>query len=247
MFCGGPGETDDHVVPLALGGTDVLKDSSCEECRAHLNKTVDAPILNGMLLLPRMAFNRPRSSKRPPRANGKVRFVPGSVKTGDKMQERTIPTADSPRRMTLLQTVKPYLLDPGAARQPPGGFTITGISMYISPGEPVGRDTEFPEKPGEFLLFLKMIGKIGLAAAYLLRDDLEFEPIIRPLFAPDSALEVLEFVGAGAPLPRTDRLYRLAVREEGRYVVASVQIFSDLGMPNYDVVVGLRKGSAIFR
>jgi hypothetical protein len=39
----------------------------------------------------------------------------------------------------------------------------------------------------------------------------------------------------------------LGVREEGRYVVASVQIFSDLGMPNYDVVVGLRKGSAIFR
>lgn len=33
IYCGGEGQTDEHVIPLALSGTMVLNKASCEDCR----------------------------------------------------------------------------------------------------------------------------------------------------------------------------------------------------------------------
>jgi len=33
IYCGGLGETDEHIIPFSLGGTDMLLKASCEKCR----------------------------------------------------------------------------------------------------------------------------------------------------------------------------------------------------------------------
>lgn len=34
IYCGGVGTTDEHIIPLALGGKHILRKASCENCRA---------------------------------------------------------------------------------------------------------------------------------------------------------------------------------------------------------------------
>ena len=38
IYCGAACETDEHVVPLALGGDEILEKASCEMCRAITSK-----------------------------------------------------------------------------------------------------------------------------------------------------------------------------------------------------------------
>jgi len=244
IFCGGAGETDDHVVPLALGGTDVLHKSSCESCRDQLNTKIDAPVLNGKLLFPRMIFKRQRSKKRSPRTEGKVRTVPGGQ---GPMVEVTREFESAPRRLIMWTTERPWLLDQSRPRRVDGGFTLKSCSAYISPGSMFSTDeSEIFFSSEVFLNFYRMIAKIGLASAYLLSENWQFEPIIQSALVDENSVGILDFVGEGPPFDLTEKPYQLALRTDGKHLVASVQIFADMRMPTYDVVVARRAGWALF-
>lgn len=63
IFCGGKGETNEHILPYALGGKVVLVNASCDNCRALTSKWERSP-LHKSWLLARAALDYPsRKSK----------------------------------------------------------------------------------------------------------------------------------------------------------------------------------------
>ena len=44
IYCGGPGETDEHIIPHALGGKHILHKASCEKCRSITSQWERNPI-----------------------------------------------------------------------------------------------------------------------------------------------------------------------------------------------------------
>jgi len=46
IYCGGEGETDEHIIPFALGGTAKLFKASCEKCRNITSKYERNPLRN---------------------------------------------------------------------------------------------------------------------------------------------------------------------------------------------------------
>ena len=44
IYCGGVGQTDEHVIPRALGGTMLLRKASCETCRNITSRCERSPL-----------------------------------------------------------------------------------------------------------------------------------------------------------------------------------------------------------
>lgn len=58
IYCGGKGETDEHVMPLALGGEMILRKASCNPCRA-VTSQCESHLLKHSLVQARACLNYP--------------------------------------------------------------------------------------------------------------------------------------------------------------------------------------------
>ncbi len=65
--------TDEHVIPLALGGNLVLREASCTACARIINKQIETPVLFkewGYLRIKRGFPSRNKNNKREARKTG---------------------------------------------------------------------------------------------------------------------------------------------------------------------------------
>lgn len=240
IWCGGAGETDDHIVPLALGGKHILRDSSCEQCRNRLNQNVDQPVLRGLLSLPRAAYQVPRSNKREPEKVLKYRTSPGDH-VPDRVQK--IERQSVPRVMNALLHPPPSLLSDEGPSPYGDGMPVAGIWLHAEVPEEAAVFLAAENSPvssqNDYRLFIRMMAKIAYSwACFELGAD-GFTPLILDVIEGKDE-DIFRLCGNCNNHAEVDRedWYTLSLRHEAHFVIASVRVFASFGMPTYDVVVG---------
>jgi hypothetical protein len=258
VYCGSAGSSgglsDEHIVPLSLGGDAVLKKASCRRCA-----TVTSQI---ELYLGRSIFHEFRAHVRAPSRRRRLpSTLSANVSVGDQeVTTREFPAGDQPFALML-----PIWDWPGIMRQvqPSPDFPVCDVRAYnFMPSdlrETLGLPDDAPEPivhiaPGSIdnVRFARGIAKIAYCGAVARYGFDGF----RPLAVPDIILGkyscIPYFVGSdpGPPPPPDPGQVRHAMdfatatsRDGMRLLVAAIRLFAhsgspEHGMPIYRVVVG---------
>jgi HNH endonuclease len=249
IYCGCTSKrlTEEHIIPLGLGGDLILPEASCEDCNAITGTVVEGPCLQKMLIAPRTHWKikTRRPKKRPtmlpvgigepekdfewrgasitdhPLAFGLPVFAPAGILTNEP-----------PRREFHLLTAWAYKSDEADDRLKAHGETA-GMWQWFSPE-----------------LFCRMLAKI---AHSFVVAELHLDSFVA--FLPDIILGRSEIIShhvggtiapdvpptstpAGSELQHDLAIYYRSVRDGPPVVSATVQLFSTLHAPVYEVIVG---------
>ncbi|PTR05191.1 MULTISPECIES: HNH endonuclease [unclassified Novosphingobium] len=247
IFCGGPGTTRDHIVPEALGGRHTIANSSCEPCRDRLNREIDQPVLKRFLHAARLTYGVPRNRSRKPDKYLKLMVAPHE---GGELEVLSLPLKFMPKRFMLPVFEGPYILENKTVNiQDPCilknifAHNILSESVYNTGG---GCGLIPMIAVDDLILFMRMMAKSALTLAFLSLNKDEFEPIIMEFVNGNQHLSFLTgSMGMHDPQKNENKYYDLKIGYMGKYILASIQIFSHLKMPYYDFVVGIRKDYGI--
>lgn len=229
------GLTDEHVVPLALGGADILEAASCPAC-ARATSAVEIHIARSPALWPlRRALGLRSRRKRMQPSSFAAREV-----IGDQKHEVSIPVESFPLAVPFFVFDRPTFLN---ATAPPAS-TIGRVELWFP--RPMTNSTALEiEMNLSAHDVARMVAKVGLGYAIgsLGRAALG-DVFVRDLILGRTE-RGNEFVGTLDPPPRLDgsRLHAHAVRtnDEG-IVTVDVQLFrpphAHKPTPVYQIVVG---------
>jgi len=117
IYCGGKGETDEHMIPLALSGSIILKCASCESCRVITSKHEYNP-LHHVFAEARASLNYPSRKRNFSKEEFPLQVV---LKNGQKTTLKL-----TQQEITGFATFLEYSL-PGFFY--PGGYTKKGINV----------------------------------------------------------------------------------------------------------------------
>ncbi|MGZ0079033.1 HNH endonuclease [Methylomonas sp. YC3] len=86
--------TDEHIIPLALNGTLIIRDAACDSCRAISNEKYENPALQADLLVPRLLLGLKRRKK------NQKKHMP-TAKLGNHLMDEGGKTFNTPLMTTL--------------------------------------------------------------------------------------------------------------------------------------------------
>jgi hypothetical protein len=246
--------TDEHVIPLGLGGTNILKSSSCLSCNEITSKFENF-ILRGHWLGIRKKLNTGSRRKNRPFAPLKVNLIkpdgtkiPGTV----PVEECTFQLIFSLFEPEILATeiqggIKPYAKGIGMMTIGAGGPTILtesdGRKRRILGGEKI-----------EYLLheftaenFFRFLAKVAHSFAIKERGINVCKTYFLREIILGNTKDAMKYIGnasylaQGIRLKRIDRFHSLELLEVNQYLTVLVQLFNVANhdvQPIYQVVVG---------
>lgn len=246
--------TDEHVIPLGLGGTHILKASSCLSCNEITSK-FEYFILRGHWLGIRKKLNTGSRRKNKPFAPLKVNLIkpdgtkiPGTVSVEECIFQLVFSLFEPEILATEIQGgIKPYAKGIGMVVIGAGGPTIltetNGRKRRIFGGEKI-----------EYLLheftaenFFRFLAKV--AHSYTIKE--RGINACRTYFLREIILgntkDAMKYIGNASPLAqgirlkKIDRFHSLEFLETNQYLTVLVQLFNvenhDV-QPIYQIVVG---------
>lgn len=227
--------TDEHVVPLALGGVDVLEAASCPSC-ASATSAVELRVARSPALWPlrRALALRSRRRRKQPSAFAAREAI------GDQKRDVTIPVESFPLAVPFFVFGPPTFL---GGTTPPAR-TVGRAMVWFPKARTNATALEIPMGLDAHDV-ARMIAKVGLGYAIgaLGRDALG-DVFVRELILGRTE-RGNDFVGTLDPAPRLDsnRLHAHAVRvSDGGIVTVHVQLFrpphAHKPTPVYEIVVG---------
>ena len=250
IYCGTKdGEmTDEHVIPFGLGGNVVLPKSSCKACAketARMEQTIQRMLLGPFRV--RLGLPTRRPKERPQHLEIQI------LKDGKAIKKNVSP-ADFPLIYHTAQLPSPRIL---SGLPPTNKLDYEMVGIFNDDAA----TKKFMDKPGDAIsvgvfepfVFYRFLAKIAHSFAIGRLGMAHFKSFFLPdivLWKADIPTNTLfQLIGGGADLPDpapTDPtvrwLHSLRTRGEHpptfRYVVATIQLFSFLNAPTYDVVVG---------
>jgi len=247
IFCGGVAATDDHIIPLALGGRHILRKSSCEPCRDKFNTSVDQPVLRGVLHSARLAYGVPRSKKRKPQETFRIMLLP---EEGGVAEVLSLPFANLPKYLMIPIFEGPAILK-GEILVEEGIYKIDRTFVHNKDGNFAVQGREGGSllwKIDDYVLLMRMLAKAAHSLAYLHFDSGSFIPLMGDLL---EGLQHPSYLCGCLDIfhnrNNTNKYYDVRLGYLGNYLVASLQIFSNIEMPYIDFIVGMRRGFAVFR
>lgn len=249
-----PGEaiTDDlgreHIIARKLGGELILHKASCLRCAGQINKEIEAPMLTKTLLSPRTHLSLPTSKPRTTLPMGRWKHdgseLPKNLSNVD-IQEEEFPLNEHMLKAFFWRLAPPGIL---TNSQPIETFHIIGVGFHSDNNSLIPKHApseKFVETvPFNPAVFCRMIAKIahGAAVAELGMDS--FEPLL-----PDIIMGRSPYISylVGSLRRTTSRLrnrkkaipHEITLKLQEGFLVATVQLFANLGMPIHQAVVGL--------
>ncbi|MBI4967152.1 MAG: hypothetical protein HZC25_03445 [Rhodospirillales bacterium] len=223
--------TDEHIVPLSLGGQHIILKASCDAC-ADITKRFEQDVARGLWGDARISYNAPsrRKKKRP------THFALGEI---------IVPYSQYPAPMVFYSMTRAGLLEgmPEAVDLSPL-WTLVALSDHE-------RNMAFEQKHGAPLTakfrhvpdsFARLLAKIGYGQVLCSLDPGEFRPICVPYIL---GKKNPSFVVGGSALitePNADVGYMLATTCFGTsdkiMLIATIRLFANNSSPTYHVVVG---------
>lgn len=248
IYCGATGRlTDEHIIPLALGGDFILPQASCRACAHRINKDIENPILNNEMKAFRTFQRLPtRRPKQRPKTHDLVN------RDGTVIQ---IPASEYYGPHLLYKYMQPRILS-GAEPVPNGdAFTVDvfgtneAAEMALRDKYPHWDQThQFKVEP---LRFTRLLAKIGYSYA--------IAEVGLDAFLPGDVIDIVlgrskdYFRCIGGTKPEihpgpeeepTGHWFRIQLLSQQRgvgsvlLVIVAVRFFAKYKMPTYSVVVG---------
>ncbi|WP_298258762.1 hypothetical protein [Bradyrhizobium sp.] len=234
----------EHIVPLGLNGIWVIKEATCEPCRRLTSEGYENDAMQTSFLLPRLMLElkrRKKTAKKLPIAYSEYTAHLASVGHLDPLELELsqyppiVQFPDFKNAAGKLIGIDHTNMFNGEIR-----FWFRNVSDLINyrsnppPGKTSIREVT---KPGAMAT---TVAKIAYCFAVAERGLEAFHgDEIRQLLRCERD-DVFNFFGAtltGESLP-SGRLHWIATRERGSFMTVIVHLFSSLGAPTYEVVVG---------
>jgi hypothetical protein len=251
IYCGRRGDlTDEHIIPLGLGGRWVLPGGSCRSCAA-ITGAFEGVCLRTMLGPLRLYYDLPsrRKSKRPETLPLKVRLTPNSEWTFIKVDQEIypflilFPNLNLPDELSGKTTAgergaKVKTLWIRAASFRDGimpHLERLAVHLRVAAIEP---QAQFVAPP-----FFRMLAKIAYAFATAELGLGAFTPFLLPIIVEAETSNSVQFIGGTPTAEQAGRgLHELSlIRDLGidRGVVAvRIRLLSPLETPTYFIAVG---------
>jgi hypothetical protein len=245
IYCGVDASTeslsDEHIIPLGLGGYNVLPDASCERCR-KITGGFEGFCLQQMLGEARTHLKIPEKRKR--RRSGRPESLGVGQPSGDGTYWTQVPVAAHPffLRMYIPGSPRELTGEPHSDTWPlVAPFQWTCINDgSISRAEALGSETLIKQTLNA-RYFCLMLGKIAHSLAIAVHGRNYFVPLIGEIIW-HQEVAIFNYVGgATMPLPN-EGLHQISSgwkqAPAGQFLTVRIQLFSWLGAPTYEVVVG---------
>lgn len=249
IYCGATRDlSDEHIIPLGLGGRFVLPQASCPTC-SRITSEFERTCLRRMYGPLRLLYDLPsrRSTKRPETLNLKVKYAPDQDWTYVPVRLERYPFL-----VTFPYLGMPRMMTKGALADSPGPVTsrlwIRGASpehdfkqLLQSLTEELGVCSLMPESHAEVTAFCKLLAKIAHAYAIAELGFESVKSVVAPFIVTETLDHCLHYIGSqDSDEPPTDQLHELEVaqRLSDSLLIVKIRLLAKLGTPTYYVVVG---------
>jgi hypothetical protein len=236
--------TDEHVVPLALGGVHILEGASCHAC-ADITKKFEQDVARELWGDARNSYNAPSRRKKQRRTHI---VLTDPENPGRKVK---VPYSEYPAAMVFYRMLKAGLLE-----GMPDTVDLSKAWQFVAVHDDA-KAKEFIKRHGMKLpskfrhvpeSFARLLAKIGYCHMLTLLDPGDFRPICLPYILGEK--RNASYIVGGAfdvapPDPNNGYvLNTLGFIEMGRMMLlAEIRLFSNLQTPTYHVVVGDVQGA----
>jgi hypothetical protein len=240
--------SDEHIIPLGLDGKLILPRSSCSMCR-DITSATELVVLRGLLGESRAQLGI--RSKRSKKRNRKTQetFMVGIIENGKRVY-REVHFSKLPTLMVMYVFEPPGILRGASPSETKVSFRL--VFRSISPGASerainLGGNVE-RATPADFSAFCKMLAKIAHAYAVAEYGAESFVPFLTDMIRLDSAIDPFYsyYIGGlsdnsftvsdGGALHKMD--HSIVSHEGTDYLSVRIQLFAQLEMPVYQVIVG---------
>lgn len=231
---------DEHIIPLALGGNLILKESSCDHCAGIINKEIETPVLFKEWKLMRVKRDFPSRSKRKTQPK-KVKLF---TRTGKKF---TVPLIDYSTPVPAYKFIAPRMLSNSPEFDNNKCWTM---SIYTSHDEEMLMKEKYPQwdethrivaKPYEFARLLAKIAHGRAVSEYGLEG---FRPLGLEVILGRSD-DYFNTVGGSLEtepaIEGDDHILDLSILFKSptlALLIAEIRLFSQIDSPKYKVVTG---------
>lgn len=234
--------SDEHVIPYSLGGRIILNKASCADC-ARITSDFERKLARDLLGPVRAKEGAPSRTKRKSRP---THFPHTGIYDG-KISQRILPLNEHPGTFVLpVFTPATILHPPTILRLDPVTHWFTGSEASYEDLTPIyGQNYRLPDDM--ILNVVRLVAKIGLGYAIFLDGEGGFEDQITPLILGQTTAFRPQIGGSKSRIREPQRPYVTAqLFKVGRagveYQCCEVGLFTQIGGPFYDVVLGpLRK------
>lgn len=231
---------DEHIIPLALGGNLILRESTCRKCEKIINQEVETPVLLkewGYLRIKRNFPTRGKSKKRPTHVT--LRSRDGAA--------LSIPLQDYSTPVPLYKFIAPRILSGALRTDDNKHWTMDILTDHNSELE---LRTKYPQWDGKHLVitqpfrFARLLAKIAYCRAVAEYGIDGFTPLGLDIIlgrSEDYFLTVGGSLEVQPAVPGGDHLLDLRLlflSPHLAHLIVDVRLFSQIASPAYQVVVG---------
>jgi len=248
IYCGSTANlSDEHIIPLGLGGRMVLPQSSCGLC-SEKTSFFEMTCLRTMYGSLRQLYGLPsrRKKKQPQKLPLKVKYKPT-----DDWTKILVDQTDYPFLVTFPYFPMPNLITGKQTASPKGARTnrlwIRGASAYEGFFDHLQRltselqvDSIMPESEARMEEFCQMLAKVGHSYAVAELGYGKFKPLLLPHIIDKELSNCADFIGS---LDRDEapskNIHELSMIDNPKnYTIVRMRFLAVLGTPTYYVVVG---------
>jgi hypothetical protein len=247
IYCGASGIrlTDEHVIPLSLGGFHILEGASCDSC-ANITTKFERDVARELWGDARNSYNAPSRRKKERKSHIILSDpdVPG--------RRVKVPYNEYPAAMVFYKMGRAGLLE-GL----PDNVDVSATWQLVATHDPA-KAKQFTEKWGMKPTsrfrhvpdsFARLLAKIGYCNLLCTLDPVDFRPICLPYIL--GAKSIPSYVVGGTfeiaePNPGLGYVLNTAgfIRDDRLMLITEIRLFADSGTPKYHVVVGDVRGNA---
>lgn len=238
IYCGATGVPlkDEHVVPYALGGTHVLRESSCASCE-DMTKKFEQRVARDLWGDARTSFNAPTRRK-------KERKTHVEMSDPEDGRNRLIPAGEYPAGFVFYK-----MGTCGFLQGLPETADISGSWQMVVIDDDARRNAFFKKYRRQAVLrfrhvpdaFGRLLAKIAYCQVLTALDPGDFRPLVLPYITGEKK-NVSYLVGSKDGIPEPDNGYRLTTlysdHADKMILMVEVRLYANTHAPTYQVVVG---------
>jgi len=251
IYCGSTHQlSDEHIIPLGLGGRLVLPQASCSTCSTKTSK-LERTCLRTMYGPLRMLYGLPSR-----RRKSRPETLQLRVKRTESSEWEYVPVAQEryPFLITFPYFEAPGALTPAEESAAAGPVTrrlwIRGASphhdfdeLLQSLAQELGVHSLMPESKAEVSAFCSLLAKIALSYAIAERGVTAQRSRLAKVALGEDMQNCLHYIGSvEKDEPQSDSLHELSLghHTRGDSILVRLRLLAKLGTPTYFVVVPLQ-------
>jgi hypothetical protein len=241
IYCGASGVrlTDEHVIPLALGGFHILEGASCDDC-ARITTRFERDVAREMWGDARTSYNAPTRRKN----ERKTHIILSDPSDPNKRVK--VPYSEYPAAMVFYKMGRAGLLE-GL----PENVDVSSAWQFVAIHDQK-KAKGFQEKWGVPLTsrfrhvpesFARLLAKIGYCNLLCALDPGDFRPICLPYILgtkPNPSYVIGGTFEIDEPTPGLGYVLRTAgfIENDRLMLITEIRLFADNSTPTYHAVVG---------